>query len=154
MDDDLGVPIREVLQSIATADVVSLYFPALRKTLLFDARYDDIEGPMVRVVDMVNSTEERFRSMRRMRPRFARPEAIVLIPWTRHVDSLSRLGVLQEMMDRCRRAGSDAAVNACREAYRNLQALELEEKRAVIRGDGYQTIWSAPGFAAGGDASA
>jgi hypothetical protein len=112
MDDELGVSIRDVLRSVAEADVVTLYFPALRKTLLFDARTSEIEGPMVRVVDSVNSTTERIRSLRRMRPGFGRPETLVLVPWARHVDSLARLGIMQEMMDRCRRLGSDGGVAA------------------------------------------
>ncbi len=93
MDSDFSVNIREIMRNIDSADVLTIYFPIIRRTLLVDTRADSAEGPLVRVVPMVNSVEERFRSLKKLRPQFPRPESITLVPWPKYVRSMESLGI-------------------------------------------------------------
>ena len=87
-------------RNIDVADVIALYFPLLRKTLLMDMRTNDVDGPMIRVVPMANTPEERFQSLLKMRPRFGRPDSITIIPWLKYVPSLVDLGIWDHIVRR------------------------------------------------------
>lgn len=141
MDSDYVIDLPEVLNNVRTAEVVSLYFPLFRKVLLFDARHDDVEGPMVRVVPMVNSVEERVRALRRLRPRFGRPQSITLVPWPKSVDSAERLGVVQALMQRLALLGYADRVPELRACLEELRQAERAELVAAITGEHYETLW-------------
>src|SRR3989304_1332119 len=72
MDSDFRIDIGEVHRAIALGEIIALYFPLLRKTLLMDTRTTPLDGPMIKVVPMASSAEERFRELGRMRPRLPR----------------------------------------------------------------------------------
>ena len=69
-------------------------FTTFDKRLLFDARSDQEEGPIVRVVPRAGSAAERFKHLKGLRPRFPLPKNIVSFTWPKHVNSLERLGDL------------------------------------------------------------
>ncbi len=71
MDSDYQLDLSEVRRHLDHTQVVGFFFPFLRRTLLIDTRTSDVDGPLVIVTPMVNSVEERIRSLRRLRPRFA-----------------------------------------------------------------------------------
>lgn len=100
MDGDFRIDLDEVFRNIDGADVISIYFPLLRKTLLIDTRFSEEDPPMVKVVPMVGTIEERRRALRRMRPQFSRPKEIAVVPWPKYVDSLVQLGVWQRVLER------------------------------------------------------
>ena len=62
MDSDYRIDVSDVNRNIDLVDVIAMYFPLLRKTLLMDLRTNDVDGPMIRVVPMANTPEERFQS--------------------------------------------------------------------------------------------
>src|SRR5207245_8839458 len=74
MDSDFLIDVGEVRESLASAEVISVFFPLLQKVLLVDTRHDEVEGPMVKVATVAASMEHRLRALRRMRPRFDRPQ--------------------------------------------------------------------------------
>ena len=88
MDSDFRIDIGEVQRAIDVGDITALYFPLLRKTLLMDTRTTGVDGPMIKVVPMASSPEERFRDLVRMRPRLPKPESINIVPWPKYVASL------------------------------------------------------------------
>ena len=45
MDNDFRIDLAEVAKSIEGAEVVTLFFPILRKTLLIDIRFDVEDDP-------------------------------------------------------------------------------------------------------------
>ena len=141
MDSDYVIDLPEVLKNVQEAEVVSLYFPLFRKVLLVDTRHDEIEGPVVRVVPMVNTVEERVRALRRMRPRFGRPQSLTLIPWPKQVDSVERLGVLNALMERLVLLGYADRVPEFRKCVGELREYERAEMVAAITGENYETIW-------------
>ncbi|MBI4497447.1 MAG: hypothetical protein HY689_06070 [Chloroflexi bacterium] len=141
MDSDFPIDLPQVLEDIRTAEVLSILFPLVRKVLLLDTRHDSLEGPLVRVAPMVNSVEERTRSLRRMRPRFGAPEEVRLVPWPKYVASLERLGVVDALAQRIVLLGYADRVPALRRALQELQALEQDELLAAVTGDNYDSLW-------------
>ncbi|MBI2761002.1 MAG: hypothetical protein HYX51_06210 [Chloroflexi bacterium] len=141
MDQDFHLDVDEVRRSIDAAEVIALYFPYFRKTLLLDTRSTRVDPPMARVVDMVRSAEERLETLRRLRPRFARPKAIILVPWPRFVSSVKQSGVWQIVVERLVSAGDPDAEVALERCYRELLREERAELRRAVTGDGYQTMW-------------
>ena len=75
LDADYRIDVSEVNRNLDVAEVVAMYFPMLRKTLLMDMRTNDIDGPMIRVVPMAKTPAERFHSLKKMRPRFGTLES-------------------------------------------------------------------------------
>ena len=145
MDDEVVYDSDEVLKNIDNAEVMSLFFPRFRKAVVFDTRSDDIEGPIVRVMPMVASPQERLRSIGCLRPEFPRPRGLTLIPWLRHVDSLVSIGLWDRIVQRFKDSGHDGAVADCNEVLEELRRLERAEITKVVRGENYRTIWSARG---------
>ncbi|MEX2245326.1 MAG: hypothetical protein WEC75_01450 [Dehalococcoidia bacterium] len=148
MDSDYRIDVSEVNRNLAIAEVIALYFPLLRKTLLMDMRTNDVDGPMIRVVPMANTPEERFQSLLKMRPRFKRPDSITIIPWPKYVQSLVELGIWDQIVRRYAEAGAPALVRECEKCLGELGKLEREEVRKAILGEEpYETMWGQPGVA-------
>jgi len=145
MDGDFRINLDELLKNIANAEVISIYFPLLRKTMLIDTRYTVQDPPMIKVVPMAASGEDRHRALRRLRPHFPRPKTITVVPWPKYVESLVRLGVWEKVLEIFVHSGHKEAVQACSCALEEVYDLELEELAAVIRGDNYHTMWARSG---------
>ena len=141
MDTDFRMDVEEINRNIDTAEVMGIYFPLIRKTVLIDTRFDAVDGAMIRVVPMANSMDERFRSLRRLRPRFPRPESITLIPWPKYVTSLKRLNIWDRVVQRFVNAGDMEAVRVCEETFNELVELEKTEIAEAIKGERYTTLW-------------
>ena len=143
MDGGFLVNLEDLMQQLDSAQVVSVYFPMLRKTLLVDTRATLDDAPIVKIAPMVTSIEERFRAIRRLRPQLPRPEAITVLPWPRCVDSLVRLGIWQRIVERLADGAHLQALRDLDEALEQLRQLEREELAAVITGKNYHTLWPA-----------
>ncbi|MHB8575315.1 MAG: hypothetical protein ACYDCQ_08285 [Dehalococcoidia bacterium] len=141
MDADYQIDLGEVRRHLEHTQVVGFFFPFFRRTLLLDLRTNDTSPPMVTVVPMVNSVEDRVRSLKRLRPRFPRPESMMLVPWPRYVGSMQRLGVWEMIEERLVAIGGDSMRNRCREVLAELMQAELVQVRNAITGEGYQTLW-------------
>jgi hypothetical protein len=147
LDSGFDLDIGAVNQNIAEAEVVSLYFPLLQKSLLIDTRSSDSIGPMVSVVPMVNGSSERLRSLRRLRPQFPRPESLTLIPWMGRVGSLSATGVWASLLERLDGCGGERCLEEAQRCFARLNSLEREEMRRAITGEEHRTIWDSSGAA-------
>ena len=144
-DDDFGNDLDEIARNIDDAEVISIFFPTLRRSVVIDTRTNEHDGAMVRLMPMVASPQERLRSLRRLRPSFPRVQNLALIPWLRYVESLLKLGVWPRVVSRLESAGQDAAAAECGEILKELQAVEKAEMASAVRGENYHTIWSAGG---------
>jgi len=145
LDGGFDMDLETALASIRDAEVISLYFPLLRKTLLIDTRTDAHTGPFVAVVEMTNSSQERLRSLRRMRPQFPRPESITLVPWQRRVVTLETLGVWSCIEARLADTASPRTIEDAHACLDQLRAFERRELRRAITGEQYQTLWGRLG---------
>lgn len=151
MDSDFRIDIGEVQRAIDVGEITALYFPLLRKTLLMDTRTTGVDGPMIKVVPMASSPEERFRDLVRMRPRLPKPESINIVPWPKYVASLVRLEVWDHIVRRFLEIGPPEIVKRCEECLEELKRLEREELRRAITGDNYETLWDVAGTQEGAE---
>ena len=142
MDMDFPVDVEEISRIIDGTEVMTVFMPMLRKTLLLDLRCTSETPPFIRVVAMARGPEERIRFLRRVRPSFPRPENITIIPWPKFVDSIVRLGVFDRILQRVAATGYPSAVQECHQALQELRQLERAELAAVIRGENYHTVWA------------
>jgi hypothetical protein len=143
MDEDFGLDIAETLVNIDKAEVLSVFFPTFRKALIIDTRSNADQGPLVKVMPMVASPQERVRAIRRMRPGFPRITNLTVVPWPRYVDSLVALGIWDKLIARLAAAGQQQAVADCQAALQELKKMEKDELASVVKGENYHTIWSA-----------
>ncbi|GBD11220.1 hypothetical protein HRbin23_00872 [bacterium HR23] len=142
MDMEFTIDLQQMRAGLEQAEVLSLFFPLLRKTLVIDFRCTPEEPPLVRIAPMTSSLAERLRSVRRMRPHWPRPKKLLAVPWPRYVDSLFRLSVADALLERVASCGHPEAVTRCRIALEELRRLERKELGAVVRGENYHTIWA------------
>ena len=143
MEGNFLFDIDQVIQNVSEAEVMSLFFPTFRRSLIIDTRTNDTVGPFVRLMPMARSPQDRMRSIRRLRPQFPRPSNLTLIPWQRYVSSLVESGVWDQIVDRIRQSADEEALSACERALVELKKLEHEELTDAITGRNYHTIWPA-----------
>jgi hypothetical protein len=141
MEGNFLFDIDQVIQNVSEAEVMSVFFPTFRRSLIIDTRSNESAGPFVRLMPMARSPQDRMRSIRRLRPQFPRPTNLTLIPWQRYVDSLVESGVWDQIVNRVRQSGDEAAVSACSQALNELRQMERDELVAAITGRNYHTIW-------------
>ena len=133
MDDDLGVDLPEVMSVVDTADVFLVMFQLFERRLLVDGRTTGDELPLIRVVNRVRGSEERFRDLMRLRPRFPAPERIVAFQWPRSIRTFVESGVWGAIEQRLRSLGvSESTVLA---VLSELQWEEHQEEIKAIRGE-------------------
>lgn len=142
MDQEFQIDLDEARRTIERTEVIGLFFPIFRQTLLLDTRRGDVDAPMARVVPMVQSADERLRHLRQMRPRLGRPRSMALIPWPRRVASVKTTGIWQMIVDRLLAAGLADAEVTLERCYRELLRTEQTEFRNAVSGEGYRTVWS------------
>jgi hypothetical protein len=144
--DDYGLDIDEVARVIDTADVLVVRFAIVEKRLLIDARTTENEGPLIAVVPKAGSVEERFKSLKKLRPRFSLPDKIMSFTWPRHIDTFRSSGLAQRIETRLVTLGGEEMAPRVRDAIAALADEEKAEVLSAIRGgDGYQTLWQRPG---------
>lgn len=144
MDNDYPINLDEILRTIETAEVITMRFLLIEKRLLIDNRTNEIDGPMARLVARVSSSEERFRNIRRLRPRFALPEKLTSIWWPKYIATLESSGVWSALVRRMAESGFANSVRQCEDVLRELKEMERKEiMGAIPGGEGYQTLWQA-----------
>ena len=145
MEGNFLFDIEDVLQNVQRSEVMSVFFPTFRRSLIIDTRHNDDAGPLIKLMPMAKSPQDRMRSIRRMRPGFPRPTNLTLIPWQRYVASLVASGVWDKILARVEESGYQDALEACEQALEELRQLERDELTAAITGDNYHTLWSKDG---------
>lgn len=144
MDNDFPVNVDEIISVLGTAEVVVFRFAAVRKRLLLDFRSSGSMGPLVALVQPARSAEERFQSLKELRPGMPMPERIIAIHWPKLVDRIESSGVWRAIEARVRDASVSETERMLGDALRELRQLERREIQNAIRGEGFQTIWERP----------
>jgi hypothetical protein len=140
--DDYGLDIEEVTRVIDSADVLVVRFAIIDKRLLIDSRVSDNEGPLIVAVPKAGSVEERFKTLKKMRPRFPLPEKIMSFMWPRHLETFRNSGLSDRIVARLVSLGGEEMVGRCREVLDGLVKEEHAEVVLAIRGgEGYQSLW-------------
>ena len=142
MDGDFELDVEEILTDMKDAEVLSIFFPMFRKSLVLDFRTTDHSGPMVKIMPMVASPQERMRAIRRLRPGFPRRHSLSIIAWPRYVGSLESHGIWQQLIDLLKQSGHKQPVAYMSQALNELKRQEKAELARVVMGDNYRTIWT------------
>ena len=141
MEGNFLFDLDRVRRNISEAEVMSVFFPTFQRALVIDTRSDDEVGPLVQMMPMARSPQDRMRSIRRMRPSLPRPSNLTLIPWQRYIGSLEESGIWDQILDRVGESGDDDALIACDNALAELKKMERAELIAAITGENYHTLW-------------
>ncbi len=139
--DDYGVDLDEIGSVIDRAEVLVVRFQVVQRRILIDFRTSADSGPLARAVAPASSAEERFRSLKALRPSLPLPERIMSFLWPRSVGAMADAGVLDRIRDRLARidAGAGEELDA---AFGELLGEEHATLVAAIRGgEGFQTLW-------------
>ncbi len=134
--------LNDVKANILEADVISIFFPNFKKSVLVDTRSTETDGPSIMLTPMAQSPRERIKSMEKLRPGFPEVKNMILIPWLRYIFSLEESGIWELLINRLEHStllNSNSAANTILNELKNLENIELLE---VIKGNTYQTIWS------------
>ncbi|MFQ6019260.1 MAG: hypothetical protein ACE5KW_00715 [Dehalococcoidia bacterium] len=143
--EDYGLDREEVMRVIDTAEVLVIRFAILDKRLLIDTRTNEEDGPFISVVPKAGSVEERFRSLKKLRPRFPLPDKIMSFMWPRHVETFRNSGLWEHIVKRLVGLGGEGIAANCEDIYKELERQEKVEVVAAIRGgEGYQSLWERP----------
>ena len=144
--DDYGLDMGEVARVIDTADVLVVRFAIVEKRLLVDSRTNESDGPLIAVVPRAGSIEERFKSLKKLRPLFPLPEKIMSFMWPRHIETFRNSGLWDKIAGRMVSLGGDDMSTRCEQVYQELAQEERASVMAAIRGgEGYQSLWERAG---------
>jgi hypothetical protein len=143
--DDYGLDLDEVARVIDAADVLVIRFAILDKRLLIDARTSEGEGPLIAIVAKATSVEERFKSLKKMRPRLPLPDKIMSFMWPRQMETFRASGLWDKIEGRMVSLGGDQMVKVCQAVFEELEREEKAEVMTAIRGgETYQSLWERP----------
>jgi hypothetical protein len=137
--------LSQVFSAITEADVISIFFPLLRRALVIDLRNAPEVPPVIRVMGQVNSIEERITSIEEMRPGMGKIRSILGVPWLKSVRSLEEVGITEGLVERLTEAGMSRSESAAaiRKTIDRLWKIEVMAFKGLIRGEGYKTLWTA-----------
>ena len=141
MDNEFFLDYDEIIKTVRTAEVLTFRFVIVGQRLLIDNRSSEIDPPLVKLVPRATSVEERFRSLKQLRPHFRLPERISAIWWPKTVESLVGRGVWDAIVQRIVDGGFAEAARQCESVLEELRALERHEVRNAILAQGYQALW-------------
>jgi hypothetical protein len=147
MSSDFGIDLDEIYNVVETAEVVIIRFQMpVDRRLLIDARSTEVDPPILRLVPRASSVEERFRSLKQLRPRLPVPDRIMSFQWPRHVRVLDEAGVWSRVVRRLVASGHPDVERMCEAVWRELLGAERrEELAAIVGGEGWQTLWEREG---------
>lgn len=144
--DDYGLDLDEVARVIDGADVLVIRFAILDKRLLIDSRTSEGEGPLIAIVPKAGSVEERFKSLKKLRPRLPLPDRIMSFMWPRQMETFRASGLWDKIEARMVSLGGEQMLKVCQSVFEELEREEKAEVVAAIRGgESYQSLWERPG---------
>src|SRR5881397_2080795 len=126
--------MNEVTKVIDTADVLVVRFAIVDKRLLIDSRVNEQEGPLIVIVAKAGSIEERFKALKKMRPRFPLPDKIMSFMWPRHIETFRKSGLWDKIQERLVSLGGEPMLERCTKAFEDLAHEERVEVLTAIRG--------------------
>jgi len=122
--------------------VLVVAFPFCPQRLLLDMRSDGLLGPLIEVVEPLESAAERAIWLADRRPSLGAPDGSAFAFWPHSVGYLGASEVADAVIQRVRREhGLDAAPELA-SVLHDLEVLERDcAVRAVRGGEGFETLW-------------
>jgi hypothetical protein len=141
MDNEYRLDYEAIFRTVKESEVVAFRFVTVPMRLLIDNRFTEVDAPMVKLVPKAASAEERFKSLKMMRPRFKLPQKISAIWWPRYIESLVEAGVWRAIVNRIEDNGFPGVADECAHILEELHRMERLELYNAIAGEGYKTLW-------------
>lgn len=141
VDDFTQENVKRFAELVEAAEVLAVGFRVFSQRLIFDTRYTEREPPFLKVVQRVNSVEERLRELAKIRPNFPTPERFFFTVWPRSIPAFRETGAWDRIIGRCQASGHATIMKDCDLAWNVLSGLERQETQQAIQGEGYRTIW-------------
>lgn len=138
------VDFEEINKLVDAADVFTVGFATFSERLIVDARSNDVETPMVQVVEPSRSARDRLNWLNRRRPSLGVPEAFSFFAWPHSPSFLVQSGVWDHIRDRVEHGDANVGVQ-CDLAIKQLLNLDRETTMAVLRGEHTLTLWPRDG---------
>jgi len=136
--------VSRFLELVDAAEVLAVGFRLFPQRLLVDTRHTGDTPPMIKVVQRVNSIEERVRELAKTRPALPTPQRFYFTIWPRSIEALREAGIWQRILARCESSGHASVKRDCELAWKVLMGLERQEIQQAIKGEGYKAIWERP----------
>lgn len=143
MDNEYYLDRDAIIRTAREADVITVRFVTVPMRLLVDFRFSDADPPMVKLVPPAANANERFKSLKQLRPRFKLPRRISAIWWPRYVRTMRETGVWDAIVQRIAGSGFPEMTDACEALFEELARMERLEIVNAINGEGYRTLWPA-----------
>lgn len=144
--DDYGLDLDEVARVIDAAEVLVVRFAILDRRLLIDTRSSESEGPLIAVVPKASSVEDRFKALKKLRPRLPLPDKIMSFMWPRQMETFRASGLWDKIEGRMVSLGGEKMLAVCKAVFEELERQEKAEVVAAIRGgESYQSLWERSG---------
>ena len=144
--DDYGLDLDEVARVIDAAEVLVVRFAILDRRLLIDTRSSENEGPLIAVVAKASSVEDRFKALKKLRPRLPLPDKIMSFMWPRQMETFRASGLWDKIEGRMVSLGGEKMLAVCKAVFEELEREEKAEVVAAIRGgESYQSLWERSG---------
>lgn len=136
--------LKQVLAGIAEAEIITIFFPLLRRALIVDTRHNPQAGHMIKVAPQAASMQERIRSIEKLRPQFPAVQSILGIPWIKSVKRLHEDGIFDALLQKlcAQQMPPHLAIAALDHAIEQLWRIERLAFVAMIKGEGYTTLWA------------
>ncbi len=142
MYSEIGVLVDfdEITKLVNTADVFTVAFANFPERLIVDTRSNDIEAPLVQVVEPARSARDRMNWLNRRRPSLGTPETFSFFAWPHSPGFMVQSGVWDRIRNRVEEGESQVAVQ-CNLAITALLNLDRDATFAVLRGEHCLTLW-------------
>ena len=134
------VDFDEITKLVNNADVFTVGFANFPERLLVDTRSNDIESPMVRVVEPARSARDRMNWLNRRRPSLGTPETFSFFAWPHSPTFMVQSGVWDRIRSRVDEGDSRSA-QQCERAITSLLNLDRDATFAILRGEHCLTLW-------------
>jgi len=134
------VDFDEITRLVTTADVFTVAFSNFPERLIVDTRSNDIEAPLVQVVEAARSARDRMNWLNRRRPSLGTPETFSFFAWPHSPGFMVQSGVWDRIRNRVEEGESQVSVQ-CDLAITALLNLDRDATFAVLRGEHCLTLW-------------
>ena len=140
-ENGILVDFDEISKLVASADVFAVGFSAFAERLLIDSRSNDVETPLVQVVQPKGSVQERVRWLNRRRPSLGTPQTFSFVAWPHSPSFLVESGVWDTIRNKVGAASDPQVDTQCALALKRLHDLDREATFALIKGEHCTTLW-------------
>ncbi len=137
----MSANLQRVFEAIETSEVLAVGFSIFPQRLFLDPRSSYSEPPLIRVVEPVESANDRVRWLKKVRPGFSSPSVVHFFVWPRRIGTLESTGVWARIVKRCLDSGHASVAGACNAALDELYQLERQEIFEAIKGQKYRSLW-------------